>query len=699
VLALVEVLPTRIAPLFTDLVERMTDAEAQTDGDRFDGWPARLHILWALQKLIAYRSTYALAEAALFRLARAERDPQNEAAQPSSATEKWGASFRLYLSGTEVPLMERLDVLAKKLSMDGAIAVPLVLVGLGFALAGDGFKVEGHPIVSGEVRPPDWQPTTYAEIWDGLDAGIALLGQCLTYQAHRDATVRLLARRGRGLLQSGRCDALRRVVEQGHLSVAERVAVLGFVDDFLTFAVNPDPPAAARYSEEYLAGVRAWRQTLETPDLMGRLAQALSTRSLRRHSDEPAWRGELDALAGEIHEAPQDFDGVLSFVQTREHHGGAVLELARGIGRRDRMAAHLAQVFVSAATAPSPFFARGYVLGLRGFGDLHDAAVRAAIDQLEEANPGMAVDLNEMTNAAGSALVRALRLVRERRLAPEVLGQSLGFGSQPELLADALEVVLEVSADASEDAASTCLKILLAWAWAPTTILPDDARTTSAVWRALELAIDGAGAESHNWSPLLRRLSERDFERAVRLACAATVRGDFSIRDEAAREVSVYITRDPDLVLQILGPMVLESDGAIRFSIGRHGSLLSGFPRELLEQWIIEHGAAAARVVASHLPAPFIDGQGTPRLPPLTEFVLGRFGEDKGVLSSFCMGLHNSQMYCGDIASQHESEASVAERFLTHSIASVREWAGREVESSRRSAQRWREHAEEDFDE
>ncbi len=698
-LALVDILPIRVAPLFTDLITRMTDEEARAPGGVFSHWPARMHLTWALKDLIAYRETYALAEAALFRLACAEPEPEVAAARSASATETWGASFQPLLSGTEVSFRERLNVLASKLTTQGPAAAPLVLVALGFALAGSAHKVEGAPMVSGKVRPPDWQPTTYAELWDGLDAGISVLGQCLTYDAHRDAGVRVLGRHGRALLQRGRGDALRGVVDKATLSDEQRNVVFGFVDDFLTFAVQPEAPASDGYPKEYLAAVNAWRETLETTDLMGRIARAVSARSLRRHSDERAWEQELDDLAAELYETPAGFERALTVLHTGERHGGAVLLFGRGLGQRDKTAALLTDVIASAATAPSPFFARGYLWGLRGFGEAHDGAVGAALERLENDNPGMAVDLNEMTSAAGSPLVRALRLVRERRLPTDVLGQSLRFTSEPELLAAALELVLEVSADHPEDAASTCLKILLAWAWTPGTVLPADTRTVSAVWRVLELAIDGAGAESHSWAPLLRRLSESDLERAVRLVCTATVRGDFSIRDDAAKELSMYITRDPSLVLKVLGPMLLEPDGAMRFSIGRSASVLNALPYDLLTEWIVTHGVTAARVVATHLPPPYVDTEGTPVVPPLTEFVLQRFGDDQRVVSSFSAGRHSFQMYSGDIAGQHEREAAIAERFLAHAIRGIREWAALEAQSSRRSAQRWLERDEEDLDE
>jgi hypothetical protein len=160
----------------------------------------------------------------------------------------------------------------------------------------------------------------------------------------------------------------------------------------------------------------------------------------------------------------------------------------------------------------------------------------------------------------------------------------------------------------------------------------------------------------------------------------------------------VYIAKDAALVLSVLGPMLLAPD-SWRFLAGRRSALLNSFPHDALVKWISENGVEAARLVAHHMPAPYVGGKGDAIVPPLTAFVLERFEDDDRVFSSFCSGNHNGQTYAGDIAGQHEKEAAVAERFRTHPLRRVREWAEQEEQWARRSAQRWREHDEEEFDE
>lgn len=75
--------------------------------------------------------------------------------------------------------------------------------------------------------------------------------------------------------------------------------------------------------------------------------------------------------------------------------------------------------------------------------------------------------------------------------------------------------------------------------------------------------------------------------------------------------------------------------------------------------------------------------------------VLRRFGDNDRVFREFCFGAHSFQTYWGDIADEHEREASVAERFLDRESPVIRRWAKQETETARREAQQARQEEEE----
>jgi hypothetical protein len=339
---------------------------------------------------------------------------------------------------------------------------------------------------------------------------------------------------------------------------------------------------------------------------------------------------------------------------------------------------------------------RGYVLGLAEE-PAHDGAISGALDRLEASDPLQAVDLSRMAPRAAKAGARALRLVREGRLHVEVLPRLI-VPLPDDVLAEALDVVLDCPEDRQEEAAAIGLDLVGHLAWLDNTPMPEDERSVEALWRLMEAAIPGARAEVQAWGRLLLRLSKREFRRAVELCCRAVMTGDFSIHEEATKELTSFIAKEPALCLSIYGPMLLAGD-PWPFGVGRRGHALRAFTFDVMKRWIEENGLPAARVAAPSLPLPCVAGDGSEIVDPLTELVLERFEDDDDVFSGFAHGRHNGQVYVGDIASQRHAEGTRATAFLTHRLRRVRQWAEEEAASARSEAQWWREHHEERFDE
>ncbi len=702
-----EVSPLRMAPVLSDLVVRMSDGEARAPGERppSTSWPARMHVLWALRQMLERRETYPFAETALFRLVRSEGDPETAARNTSSATEMWSASFRVYLSGTEVSFQDRLAVLAKKIDVVGGEAIPFVVVALGHALDAWATKIESTPIPSGQVRPIDWQPQTAAELWESLGAAVALLGRCISVPPHGPRTLRMLLKHGRGLLQSGRMASFRAAVENYQLDELERVGVHGILEDFVRFDAKDEDGDAkpGRYPADYVEAVLAWRSSLERPDLSSRALMALS-RSFLGHqagSEDPdAWTVEIGTLAGEFLLEPSALEGLIpSLVNAKEFVAPALFELGSAIGGRDDQASLLTMMFSLATPWTNPLLMRGSVFGVSRQGETHDSAVLAGLAQLEAIDPGLAVDLSSMNSRVGDAGARAIRLVKAGRIPPRTLGQVSLLRTETRLLGEALEAILEVMSDQPEDAAATALDLLGPLAWNESIKIPTDGRTLDAIWTTLELAIAGARGEAHGWGRVLRRVSELDLDKAIRITCNAALNGDWSMQEAAESELAVLIARDAARVLETFGALLLKQSDVWRFSIRKRSALFNRFPVEMLKQWILDNGVYAARIVAPHVPDPLVDQLGNAVVPPLTEFVLERFEGDEEVFSGFCAAGHNFQTYLGDAAAQHDGEVAVAVRFQTHRLRRIREWSEREMRGARLSAQWAREREEEAFNE
>ncbi len=689
-LALVQVSPARVAPRLADLVVGATSDELR-DGEQLSHWSTWMHVRWTLRDLLGWKATYHHAERALYHMATAENDVAAAARQGAgTASGIWSSSFRIFLSGTEVPFTVRLRKLSERLDEQSEESTALVLEALNEILSSHSHRTEGVPLVAGQVRPEEWRPKTYGEYSECLEAALDLLRRCMASQTGRRRAVEILRAHGRGLLGNGMLDALRAVVEVVPLDETTRVAALGCVREFLRYDCEPGDDGDG-YPAEYVARVEEWRQQLERNDLGGRLLQVIG--ATHWSDDESEWLGELQDLAAAFYEEMAELESRLPWLVTCEGNGSALLEFGRSIGKLDAAGKLIDKVFQAAEQATNPLFLRGYLLGLPEKAEL-DSRVGQQLDELERFAPSLAVELNRMVPRVSSPEQRALRLVREGRLDPSLLHHHLSL-LKPEFVAEALETVLEVLSECPEDAAAIGLALVSSMAWSTPDELPRDARSAELLWKLLDVAMQGARAEAHVWGRLLRRLAERDFDRALHVCCRAFISSEFAIQEEAAKELAVFIREDPERCLATLGPMILAAEPWI-FSLGRRKHALNTFPVDVMKRWLEVNGAAAARRIAPCLPLPFVTPDGSPVVPALTEFVLERF-EDDDVYAAFAHGRHNGQIYRGDIAAQHEAEAARAAPFRNHPLRRIRQWANEEVAAARRRAQCWRERHEEDF--
>jgi hypothetical protein len=118
--------------------------------------------------------------------------------------------------------------------------------------------------------------------------------------------------------------------------------------------------------------------------------------------------------------------------------------------------------------------------------------------------------------------------------------------------------------------------------------------------------------------------------------------------------------------------------GEVMLSKGRPlGFLFRKFPivslpESVLLAWLEKHGLEGARILARHLPAPFIGAHGRPDLNPVTRFILEKYGDDGNVFSSWVAGMHTGGAFAGSIADHTEERASRARPFLDFPIEAVR---------------------------
>jgi len=701
-LALVETDPALYLPLLRSLVERATEDESlAVTGDSQNGrWGPRRHLVWLAERLAAFPEYFAHAEAILLKLALAESEPQIA----NNATAIWQQLFRVALSGTAVPFQDRLERLGECVfSTDSQISA-LALGALDGLLEFRAMRISGPFVVAGRVRPAEWLPQTNREYDECFDGAVGLLrravesGAADVSQRARAVAIGKLWQ----LLGSGHLDPLRSMLPLPSLDDATRARLVAEVTDYLK--LHREPAQEGRLSEGYLEEIESWLASLKPSDFHGRLVTALGTDPWQhlRAQDEEEWKRELGGLAGECVRHPRLLGEELLWICSGEAKGAAYFgdELAQA----DEETTLLDQVFGSVLQHQSALFARGYALGsLRTRRD-RIPRINDWIDRIERESALLAYDLFIVGSSDTRALERALRLVDARRLpSTHLAGFTYGDASRS-LAGDDVGQVLERLVRAVEQGEPRADRVAVQLVASRLHLektealepVLDHSHVRQLGWRLLDLTAADGGQEPYQWGEILESLAQADPARAAQLAAIGLTGKGFSQEEYCEKSLTTLAREHPDIVMEQLGAVMLEDTAkGWHFHIAVHRTLLSALPAETVIRWLREHGAEAARRLARHLPLPYVDPEGKPVVPPLTEFVLTEFQADDWTFHEFCAGVHSLQMYSGDIAAQHEAEAAMAERFLGHSARRIREWAQGEVSQSRWEAQQAREREEE----
>jgi len=219
-------------------------------------------------------------------------------------------------------------------------------------------------------------------------------------------------------------------------------------------------------------------------------------------------------------------------------------------------------------------------------------------------------------------------------------------------------------------------------------------------WTFLELPTTRAFAmkEPYWWKNILKWSIPSDPSRVSRLAADALVsRGGGLSAREAAMDLLVEVARtDTQAVLSELKRVMLSESTGWHFHIGNYKELFAKLDQDSLIGWIESEGLNVAQHCARHLPLPYLDADGKPRVPKLTEAVLDRFSDDKSFFGEFLAGTQNhGVVFVGSLTGKTEEDAELARKFLLHRSAAVRRWAIAAIDSAQSTADSLRDFEEE----
>lgn len=693
---LVETKPIEFLPLLRRLVEDATKNQLlEIKGQWQGGWGPRRSIVWLCERLAAFAEYFGDVEAILLRLALAE----SETEIGNNATHIWIQMFQLFLSGTSIPFMQRLTRLKEHIYSEDESVSSLALVAIEHTLNLQASRMGGPLVVAGRIPPDEWKPTGQ-EAWKCVSETLKVLGVLahsthprLSRKAAEIAINNVYSLLGRGFLKD-----LQAILDPQIISDELKAKAVGALEQALHLQ-SDFAPTDQKFASTYLNDVIRWKQSLEPVDLRGKMLTALSTDQWRfSEGRRTQWLGEIRELAEELIADPDFLISQFDFLFSESAKTAPIL--GEEIARLDSAGSLLTRIIEAALKHHNSGFARGYIYGLISMGHADEGKLNELLDQVQERDAQLAYELFLVGGNLTRAHKRTLDLVRRGRLSVRYFRNLAYSAGDNKLAVEEFDAILELLLQRMDgddvDATETAIEIIafnFVEGRAETSAFLDRKEMRELCWKVVKKAALNAGRESYSWAKILESLTSYNVERTAKIAAQALVGRGLNQEEDAGKLLVTIAQKEPTIAMRALGAAMLDEKQGWRFFVGRF-DIIKQLPTKAVIDWVDSHGVESARRIARQLPSPYLDQDGTPVVPPLTEHILRKFGNDKRVFTEFVAGVHNLQSYMGDIASQHEKEADIARKFLDHPLRKIREWAQIEINDSESQAKYWREWEE-----
>lgn len=640
-----------------------------------NSWGPRRQLVWTAERFALFPEHFGVCEDILFTLAIHECEPRIG----NNATRIWQQLFRLEVSGTALPLVDRLSVLRARLRSAKEAEAELLTGALGQIFDFMGGRVLGPPVVGGKVPPADWRPSGLEEMRASVATGLKLLDDN-TYHpvaAIAEGARKTLVQNLVGLARLGWIDDLRLFASASHLTESDNAALASQLKNILTWSKRPN--GSSSMTLEYQAKMVEWIIELEPRSLHARLVGIVGADAINHYGREQEWEKELDQLAAELLSNDKEFVKEIEWLTSVEANGA--FELGYRLGMLDSSAKLLDPILQRSANR-NIALVRGYVAGfLRRPGSDGDI-VNLRLNALEKEDPLLSFQIALAGGTRVGVFDRGLRLIKQGRIPVYSLRNfTVWVGdvhTSNEQVVAALRILIPLVAT---DSFACDVMVDFLGARLHSGKLQELIEShQSLVWEAISVGVQNPGREAWWLARILSAAAPSNQSLAIRLACLALVGDTYDVRLEFENLLSSWASTYPEEVMVGIGALMLDEKIGWKFFASKF-HVFDHIPPEVVIGWLESAGVAGARKIARHLPAPYVDTSGAEVIPKLTEFVLSRFEDDDRTFREFCAGTHSFQLYSGDIAAQKEAEAASARPFFNHRLRRIREWARYEYDS------------------
>ncbi len=703
-LLLVRSAPDEMVPRLRNLVLTATPEDLSK---RYGG--GRRNLVVEANEIAAFPQWFVFAEEILFTLARHETEP----GLGNNATKVWSGLFPIR-SFVATPFDERLRIIQERSRNGDATTKILCVEALQSALDDRTIHMMGSQTYGHRIAPTPWCPKTWEELYGYVKASLAELNvlSCDADQGVREKATGTLIRCIRSLVFRGFTQEVKEGV--GTLPPHVRPILRAELREFVLLNNSGQSPHSEDEKKQRTKFVDEWIKELASTDIHDRLVEEVGPDSWGHYLEQTEWEGRIRDLASHLLQHEDDFDIELPWLSSGKAHSS--VEFGVHLGRLDEGLKFLERIVTVCRANRNPNLARGYFAGVSEAARLKapsDGAevvrkkLSASLDEIWEEDPVLGFHVMTPSGDFVQSFARAITAVRSKQIHPGFLHTFVAWNgprhTSPAEARLAAQTLLDAAGEGDGDAANTGIEFMvfllmrkadledkLAWLQ---TVFNDE--LLDVIFGLLEQATLKTDKLSHGFSQIFARVLPANPSRATSILILMMKSESYETAEAAAGLFTSVAAARPQELMDGIGEAMLSKEPNLSFLFRKFP--IVALPEGVVIQWLEKHGLEGARLLARHVPRPFIGTHGQPDLNPVTRFILERYGNDDNVFSAWFAGMHSGGAFAGSIADHVGQRASMAEPFLNFPIEAVRRWARAEIRYADENVESFRLREEELF--
>jgi len=703
---LIKIHPETYLPILRRLIDQSTFEELQQISGEWTGksWGARRHIIDLAVQLAAFPEFFKDAENILFILAKSENEPT----LGNNSTNMWKQLFRIFLSGTALPIDTRLPILEEHLFYGDEESLTLGIEALDEAISPFASRLATEQSFAGRLLPSEWNPRSVRDVVECEHNIIRLLIKLVNQKSLTDQmrakAHKIVIGRIMYFLSNRKLQLLQDYFLKVLLTVEERISVVQEINLFLHYSSRQESQPEFNLPINYIEDVIAWRDSIYPTGFHAKVVAAVS---LSRwdpvfYENEDKLMNTMHDIADEMLQTPKLLESELNWLLSSKATNAYYL--GNEIGKLDKHGKYLHIIIDAGCRADAIELSRGYIKGLLETYPHHSSEVNVIIDRIEADAPHLAYGLSIAVGDMMNLFNRTIELVDKGALSSIYL-KNLAFGiGQRNLTIDEIYIITQRLLNCLENQNDlTSIKASLDFV---SIIISNNKENhneiqrhegiKSFIWKLLTETNGNTAGEAYNWKVILKWMLPIDARRAISLAADGLASKDL-MQEEYCKELLIEWAKIYNMdVINAIGECLHNENIRWRFQLGMEKELVKVLSSELLLEWVQCQGIEVIRVLAGSLPSPFDIEDNS--FPMLTKTILKEYGDDERVYENFIAATRNFRSYSGrtdEIIEQHNKEAAIARQFINHPLRYIREWAQSEIVIARREIEEYSKWTEE----